>query len=575
MSEKARLMLARFPGGSSEHPASSEYMMMTLVEAGANKIIKQRRHYGGAHVTHYQTSHPDFDEVISWYMSDTPITMVRNKCLIDAQNLGVTHVLMIDSDMWPDETPIKAEDRFWPSSWRFMRNREEPAIIAAPYCGGGDIHNNIFVFHWSHATNAEHSISLEQYTREQAVMMRGIEECASIGTGLCLIDMRILERMEKPYFYYEWQTEALAEKASTEDVTFMRDASLAWHDVKHAGVFCNWGAWSYHIKPTNIGRPKFLSSETVGNRFRNVIEREGGKAHKERLVEVPYHKYPDFGKAYAGTSLIKPQSKKDILLDDIRRRIKSNAKAISNGVLEMQVNVAQDEWDTLIHHEFADLISGNINGEYINLWLNDDLKRDVGRETLARKGMSMLPDLWSMAKTTAKDCEKQDMVEVGSWCGASALEMCEKFPELTVHCVDHWKGSPNDITGTIVDSLSQKIEDPLYVTFCKNVGDLLHKRVIPWRGESTDIAKEWDRKVPMVFIDAGHEKDEVIADLEAWWPHVAEGGVICGHDWSWFATVREGVTDFFGDDFVNTEDPTVDMGYCEETWWVWKRQTPA
>ncbi|MBS0622326.1 MAG: hypothetical protein JSR80_05155 [Verrucomicrobia bacterium] len=36
----------------------------------------------------------------------------------------------------------------------------------------------------------------------------------------------------------------------------------------------------------------------------------------------------------------------------------------------------------------------------------------------------------------------------------------------------------------------------------------------------------------------------VLADLRAWYPHLAEGGILCGDDWKYYREVREAVRIF-------------------------------
>lgn len=45
-------------------------------------------------------------------------------------------------------------------------------------------------------------------------------------------------------------------------------------------------------------------------------------------------------------------------------------------------------------------------------------------------------------------------------------------------------------------------------------------------------AKFADGSCDLVFIDAAHDYDNVLADLRAWWPKVKPGGVFAGHDYS-------------------------------------------
>jgi hypothetical protein len=50
----------------------------------------------------------------------------------------------------------------------------------------------------------------------------------------------------------------------------------------------------------------------------------------------------------------------------------------------------------------------------------------------------------------------------------------------------------------------------------------------------------------MVFVDADHTHEGCARDIRAWWPKVAPGGVLAGHDWSSYAGVKAAVMDAFG-----------------------------
>ena len=57
-------------------------------------------------------------------------------------------------------------------------------------------------------------------------------------------------------------------------------------------------------------------------------------------------------------------------------------------------------------------------------------------------------------------------------------------------------------------------------------------RVRAYQGISTDAAKEFNKELfDLVFLDAAHDYDNVSNDIEAWWPLVADGGWIGGHDY--------------------------------------------
>jgi predicted O-methyltransferase YrrM len=141
------------------------------------------------------------------------------------------------------------------------------------------------------------------------------------------------------------------------------------------------------------------------------------------------------------------------------------------------------------------------------------------------------------------------IVELGSWVGHSALKMaeaCEGLVDYEIHCVDHWNGG-NAIQRKAAD------EHDAYREFCRNVGDRLGKTIIPHRTSTTEGAADWGSRVPeqqpidILFIDAGHEYDEVLSDIQRWQPYVRPGGLILGHDYSYlFPGVKRAVHETYG-----------------------------
>ena len=39
-----------------------------------------------------------------------------------------------------------------------------------------------------------------------------------------------------------------------------------------------------------------------------------------------------------------------------------------------------------------------------------------------------------------------------------------------------------------------------------------------------------DEYFDFVYVDARHDRLGVMDDLHAWWPKIADGGMMCGHD---------------------------------------------
>ena len=73
------------------------------------------------------------------------------------------------------------------------------------------------------------------------------------------------------------------------------------------------------------------------------------------------------------------------------------------------------------------------------------------------------------------------------------------------------------------------------------------------RGRTVDVAADFeDRSVDFIWVDAGHEYDEVLADIKAWWPKLRVGGVMGGDDYP-MDGVKSAVEEFFPHHEVGSE----------------------
>ena len=54
--------------------------------------------------------------------------------------------------------------------------------------------------------------------------------------------------------------------------------------------------------------------------------------------------------------------------------------------------------------------------------------------------------------------------------------------------------------------------------------------VTPLKGTSVHFAEGWKIPVHMLFIDASHQFEDVLADFNAFFPHVVQGGIVALHD---------------------------------------------
>jgi len=126
----------------------------------------------------------------------------------------------------------------------------------------------------------------------------------------------------------------------------------------------------------------------------------------------------------------------------------------------------------------------------------------------------------------------ETVIEVGSWLGVSTIWMAENVVDGgKVYAVDHWKGSWEHQPGRYAYN---EVLHRLYEQFLSNVIDKgMTERIVPVRMESGEAAAALDVKADLIYIDASHEFEPVLRDLEVWYPHLKEGGVFCGDDYNW------------------------------------------
>lgn len=269
---KLNILVACFSYGgnggiASEHPDVRNWLLQTIPKMKADPRI-------------HRVSLVD--------ISDTPITMTRNRSVVVARQSEADVLLMVDSDMRPDllvgRDPYAVP--FWDTAFSHLYRHWDrgPSVIAAPYCGPPPC-ENVYVFRWANqasmpAAAEEADMQLVQVTRAEAYEQCGIQEAAALPTGLCAFDVRAFELTEpkKPgdpsWFEYEYTDLYRSEKGSTEDVYATRNLSLAGIlQLGYNPLFCAWSSWAGHWKPKCVGRPNLLTADAVAENFRRAAMR--------------------------------------------------------------------------------------------------------------------------------------------------------------------------------------------------------------------------------------------------------------------------------------------------------------
>lgn len=134
------------------------------------------------------------------------------------------------------------------------------------------------------------------------------------------------------------------------------------------------------------------------------------------------------------------------------------------------------------------------------------------------------------------------VVEIGSYLGRStvffALTMRQVNPGGRVVAIDPHTGDRQQLEGLATDRLATF---DLFRQHCRAAG--VDDLVEPHVAGSLDVSAGWSGPVDLLYVDGWHSYDAVLADGEAWLPHLSAGGVVVFDDYAAYDEVREAVHD--------------------------------
>jgi hypothetical protein len=138
------------------------------------------------------------------------------------------------------------------------------------------------------------------------------------------------------------------------------------------------------------------------------------------------------------------------------------------------------------------------------------------------------------------------IVEVGTWKGASALEMAAVIRELglstQILCIDTWLGALEFWTDQNDPEryLSLQLRHGYPTVFYQFLANVCHQgfqdRIVPFP-QTASVAASWLRyygiSADMIYLDASHEEEDVYLDLFNYWDSLCANGILFGDDYSW------------------------------------------
>ncbi len=128
------------------------------------------------------------------------------------------------------------------------------------------------------------------------------------------------------------------------------------------------------------------------------------------------------------------------------------------------------------------------------------------------------------------------LLEIGTYCGKSAVYLgaAARAAGTVVFTIDHHRGSEEMQSGwehhdaSTVDESGRINSFPFFQDTIEAAG--LSDVVIALVGDSVAIAKHFDTKLGLLFVDGAHSPEPAMADYEAWAPKLAAGGLLAIHD---------------------------------------------
>lgn len=182
-----------------------------------------------------------------------------------------------------------------------------------------------------------------------------------------------------------------------------------------------------------------------------------------------------------------------------------------------------------IHHGISPYVGFPVR-EWLGVWYNDPgAKREFHVEVIER-------------------CNPGLIVEVGTFVGESAIFMAEHLKrrkkDSAILCIDTWLGGI-DHWIKVPEKLRFWFGRPsLYYQFIANVIQRgMHDKILPLALDSINgarLLKALNIIPDMIYVDASHEKGDVLRDYEFYWDILKPGGYFLVDDLTnWFPGVLE------------------------------------
>lgn len=144
----------------------------------------------------------------------------------------------------------------------------------------------------------------------------------------------------------------------------------------------------------------------------------------------------------------------------------------------------------------------------------------------------------------------QTIVEVGSWLGGSTLRFAQNAPRARIYCVDTWLGASEFWYDLNDPDRHQRLElvhgyPSVYYQFLSNVVNAGYAdQISPLPMDSQMGARvllHHNVSADVIYIDASHEYEDVLRDIDAYARVLKPHGTLFGDDYTTWHGVRDAV----------------------------------
>ena len=153
-----------------------------------------------------------------------------------------------------------------------------------------------------------------------------------------------------------------------------------------------------------------------------------------------------------------------------------------------------------------------------------------------------------------KENKLQIVAEIGVWQGALSEHLLANCSDVVMEywAIDLWKENYGSQTYQKISGDS--MWNSVYLNVCNLMIPYSQLHVI--RASSLDATELFPLSYfDLVFIDADHRYEAVLADIKSWLPLVKKGGFLTGHDYGGRkGGVTRAVDDYFGKDKITVID---------------------